>query len=282
MARIKLLFLTLLLLPVTTIAGNTGHHAGKNIQFRPVYTNYSVGFAGGLNYSNVIFKDKYFISDSYLLETDYNFMYSFGLTGHYRNQGSSWSYQVELNLDQRGMSYNDIIYTWWAPQSRQLQSKINNDLKLTYYNIPILAQYHFGRVVMMYAEAGPYIGFLRNARESGIISYESPNIFGSIITQKADFEFNKTTAYGTDVGLIVGFGMIVPLVDGIRGPSTSLILNLRYNYGLKNVYVGEEAKEQNPVEEIIGLTPDIPDPSLFENNIRTSAFAIRFGLLFAI
>ncbi len=249
---------------------------------RAVSTKFSIGIYGGTNYSKLYLPESsFFISDTYIPKTEFNFLPTFGLVGIYR-ANDNWSFQLEYNIEKKGMHYSAFLYR--KQQGLQLQSEINNDLKFSYHTIPLITKLHFGRVIKMYLEAGPYFSSMRKVTESGVFKIQEPSPFepGKIRTVVENFEWDKSAAYQSDFGVIGGMGIIVPLVNGVWGPTTSLHLNLRYSRGLRDIYVGREIEEQNDVEELIGINEDILDPREGSNDIRNSVVTLRFGLIFAI
>ncbi len=243
-------------------------------------SKFHLGFFAGPNYSNVVLSGKYFISDSYLATTDFTFLPHFGLAGIYQHT-DKWSFQLELNRETKGMAYTDVLY--YPVNGMQLNTQINNQLRLDYWTVPFMAKYHVGRVVMTYFEAGPYFSYLNKATEQGALKIQgiSP-VSSSIETRNEDFEFSRSAEYTHDYGFAVGWGIIVPLSKGVWGPTTSIYANVRYGQGFRNLYVGREAEELNDVELLIGFEPEEIDPRYEENNIRSQQLTIRFGFVMSI
>jgi hypothetical protein len=287
MATIKsnALSIIMILLFLSTLnssaTGDLKLNSPDGIHARAVGTKFSAGIFGGVNYSRLYLNHTFFISNSYLPKTDFYFLPTYGLMGMYQ-PSDQWSFQIEYNIEKKGMHYKAVIYT--KVDNMQLKSDIENSLKLSYHTIPFLAKFHFGRVVKMYIEGGPYYSSLRNVKEIGVLKYEQPSQFepGKIQTVTEDFDWEQTESYSNDFGVIGGAGIIVPLVTGVWGPTTSFILNVRYNRGFRDIYVGRELEAQNDVEEIIGINEDLLDPAEGSNDIRNSVVTLRFGLVFAI
>ena len=280
--KLKSLILTglfLVQLPFFTIAGND-LSSSLSLTSRPVHSKFSAGIYGGVNYANVYFNNRIFISDSYLVQTQSTFLPTIGFALNYKSS-EKWRLQGELLIEQNGMHYTDVLYSFY--QTTQLQTEVKNTLKLYHYTIPLMAQYQFGRVVRGFIEAGAFYSKLKKAHEVGVMKSQVPSTTqNSIVTQVDHFEFIKSAAYKSDFGILAGAGLEVPLAKGIWGPSTSLIFNVRYRLGLVDIYKGEEIEEQNPVEEIIGINPIVEDPADANNVFKTNAIVIRFGLVFAI
>jgi len=245
----------------------------------------STKFYGGIflgpNVSNLAFSGKFFISQSYLVTSKYQLFHHVGISGIYQFN-ELFRLQLDLVNETKGLGYEDILY--YPAGGQQLQTVINNQLRLNYYTVPLTAQLHFGRTLLWYVEAGPYYSMIHSATETGNMLIQRPNPIiaaGGFVTKSQSFEINKDGFYKDDAGAVIGAGLIVPLSYSAWGPTYSIYINARYSRGFVNLYKGETVAELNPVEEIIGYEPDIIDPRYFENDVKTSAFTLRFGLVIA-
>ena len=98
------------------------------------------GFKGGLNLSNLSYKD--------VDATDYKVGFHAGILNHI-HVSPHFAIQPEVVYSRQG-GINQI---------RNSEHRFNLD----YINVPVLAQYMFGKGYRL--EAGPQVGFLVNARE---------------------------------------------------------------------------------------------------------------------
>ncbi|MBB4804344.1 hypothetical protein HNP37_004431 [Flavobacterium nitrogenifigens] len=127
-------------------------------------------------------------------------------------------YQVgifsEIKTDERFGIQPELIYSTHKVENKFIKEGIayNNDVKLSYLNLPILAKYFVTQGLSV--QAGPQIGFLMKAEENGI------NITDHVKT--------------IDLGLSFGLGY-----NFLQDCS----VDLRYNLGLSNpidFHVGDE------------------------------------------
>ncbi len=243
-------------------------------------SKFHLGFFAGPNFSNLILDGKFFISDSYLATSEFTNLPHWGFAGIYQ-MNETWSLQLEINRESKGMAYSDVVF--YTASGQQLNTQIDNQLRLDFYTIPVMFKYHMGRVILTYFEGGPYFSYLNQANEEGRMRIQgiSP-ITGSIETKITDFEFARSREYTNEYGFALGWGIIVPLTRGIWGPTSSIFANIRYGQGFNNLYVGKEAESLNDVEVIIGFEPEAIDPRFEENKIRSQNLTIRFGFVISI
>ncbi len=259
----------------------------KNYLTRPVLTDYSVGIWGGANYSTTLFSGKFAIANVDIVRSSYRLGRSFGLSGNWR-KNDRWSFQVEFNIEQRGMKFEDqSSQKYFIPEinePRLLTTDVQAEFIQNFYSIPLVANLHFGRVFKWYISGGACFSYLKTARVIGTMEYDYFNTTHSVIIKdRADIELIPTTDYGNDISLLAGIGVIAPLVTGVRGPVASFLIDVRYYQGLFNVYKGEAPDEINPLL-LIDPTIEVEDP-VHPNDgqvIRNVVFSLRMGVVIAI
>lgn len=102
-----------------------------------------------------------------------------------------WSIKVKLIYDQKGWDDGFI-----NDMDKGLSMKTN--YHLDYLNIPVMANWHFGKKRNWYLNFGPYAGILLSAKETAL------NMDLKDYIQTADF------------GLGVGIGVKIPVSEGIK------------------------------------------------------------------
>lgn len=277
--KLILYFLAVLLTSSSVIAGPSPE--------RNRFLTGSTGFYGGIflgsNLSNLNYSPKFFISNSSLVTSNWQIAQHLSVSGIYQIN-EQWSLQMDLNNETKGLGYEDVLH-YQPHNGLQLKTQIDNNLRLNYNTVPFTVKYHFGRVTMAYVEAGPYYSFLNKAREVGTMVVERPSPIiatNDIITSTEDFDINVTKIYKDDFGMTVGTGLIIPLSKGVWGPTYSIFVNARYSFGIPNIYRGITVEELNAVEELIGFEQELVDSRYLENDIKTSSFTLRVGLVVAI
>lgn len=243
-------------------------------------TDYSVGLWAGQNYTNITFSGLFHIAQSIQVMPQYRYSNTFGISGHYK-KNDSWSYQAELNIEQKGMFIKDEFYSFMG--STRLTNNINSNLNLNYFSLPVLANFHFGRVTKWYVSGGLYYSYLRAAALEGTLSAEIINDFNDHEIVEVEINYPLSSSYRSDAGAVVGAGFIFPIQKGPHGNIVSLVLDARYYQGVLNVYSGEPIK---PLDPLATINPNIVvevEPPLNENmKLRTSTFSLRLGLVVAI
>lgn len=154
-----------------------------------------------------------------------------------------FSVQGELLFDVKGAKYEG---------EDENGDKKDIPFKLSYINIPILAQAQFGDEIKFYGELGPTIGFLMGATWDGESEFKVPSGF-DITTGQITYETQKVkeSYKGTDIGLAVGAGAKIPM------NSFALVVGARYNMGLGTIAEdvnGESVDVKNGVISVnVGL-----------------------------
>jgi long-subunit fatty acid transport protein len=116
---------------------------------------------------------------------DYKAGFNMGVSGEYYIT-SRWGVKAGVNYDQKGWGNGFVI----LPDGTEID---NVNFQVNYITVPIMADWHFGRMRNWYIDFGPYLGFLTDATESSNSTDVKP-LFNS-----------------TDVGLAFGIGVKVPV-----------------------------------------------------------------------
>ncbi len=98
-----------------------------------------------------------------------------------------------------------------------------------YINIPILATASFGESIKFYANAGPVIGIWMSGKE------ENDGV-------EEDIEDGMNTI---DMGLLVGGGVIIPVIESRKHPTISIIADVNYQLGFANIYDSDDISIKN-------------------------------------
>ncbi|MGK4568726.1 porin family protein [Flavobacterium sp. 3HN19-14] len=172
-----------LLFGLMALIGTFSAHAQgkKNVEF---------GFNAGYNAAAISTDDG---------DTDSRSTFNFGFSADYYFS-TSWSLKGKLIYDKKGYDNG-------------LTSGVTTDIKLDYLTVPVMASWHFGPDRIFYANIGPYVGFLLNAKET---SFENDI---------------KNEVNSTDFGISYGLGVKVPVSDKLR-----LFFELEEADGLTNVF----------------------------------------------
>ena len=261
----------------------TGHRTQLSPNFRrsSASTDYSVGFWAGSNFTNTFFKGEFHIAESIRVMGEYRTAYTYGLSGNYK-KNDQWSFQAELNLEQRGMYFEDDFYAF--VNTVRLTNTVKSNLNLNYISLPVLANFHFGRVTKWYVSGGLYFSYLRSAALDGRMKAEVLSPFdNSVDVKEFDVNYELSVSYRRDAGAVVGGGFILPIQKGPHGPILSLVLDARYYQGILNVYAGEPVEPIDPLETINpdAVIEEVP-PVNADIKLRTSTFSLRLGFVVAI
>lgn len=128
-------------------------------------------------------------------------------------------FQTELGYERKG---NKFTHNSWDDLGVLIEDstyvvKTNMD----YITIPLFVKYNLGRSNKFYLQAGGYYGYLLGAKFSGMK-------FGEMVEKekiKAGFSQH-------DYGVVIGGGLETPI-----SREMSLLLDVKYNYGLKDLNV---------------------------------------------
>lgn len=141
------------------------------------------------------------------------------IEGHFKiDITAHFGLKAILGYDQNGWVYRSLTFT----------NDVGNDLgsgnlkeKLNYLNLPIIAEYTFGKKIKFYADAGIFAGYL--LKYTIVRKIKEP----VASTTKTTSDFRKATNYGFTAGV----GLQFPIASKIK-----LDFGLRNNLGLANIY----------------------------------------------
>jgi hypothetical protein len=147
---------------------------------------------------------------------------AFGITGAL-NLSDNFLLQAELGYERKGNKlppeYSEDVDKWVRGDTTFF-TKSNLD----YLTIPVFAKVKIGRSNNFYFQAGGYFGYLMNAKLTGVRHGES-------ITKEDILDGLSSTDYG----IVAGAGLETPI-----NRELSLLLDVKYNYGLKDLIVDQE------------------------------------------
>ncbi len=150
------------------------------------------------------------------------------------------------------MAYDEI---GWKYESVGFEGSMGNPFnyadiifKHNYLNMPVLAEYSFGKKVKVHVDGGLFLGILLNNKI--IIQYKDPIPPNQEPVSSSDYR--KKTNYG----LSLGAGIQIPVASKLK-----LDFDLRNSLGLANIYKSQTSN--------VG-------------NIKTNAFTISAGLTFEL
>ncbi|HZX59958.1 MAG TPA: porin family protein [Mucilaginibacter sp.] len=146
--------------------------------------------------------------------SDYKDGANFGVSlEHYFSD--RWSFKVKAIYDQKGWGNGFLVLA----DGTQIDGV---DYHLNYITVPLMANWHFGRMRNWYLDFGPYVGFLASASETSNSADVKP-LFNS-----------------TDVGIAFGIGVKIPVSNQVK-----LILEYDGQGGLTNVFTQSDGTYQN-------------------------------------
>lgn len=151
--------------------------------------------------------------------------------------------KAALAYDQNGYIYRSLTFSNLAGtglESGDLQERLN------YLNLPLLAEYYFGKKIKFYADAGIFAGYL--LKYTIIRKIKEP----VASTTKTTTSYRKSLNFGVSAGA----GLQIPLNNIIK-----LDFGLRNNLGLANIYKPQSTEK---------------------GTIKINSFSIETGLTFNI
>jgi Outer membrane protein beta-barrel domain len=146
------------------------------------------------------------------------------------NINKALSLRSNIHFDKKGFSKGKVLYS--APTGQIIGTA---NYYYDYVTIPILLRANFGQKIKFFVNAGPYFGYLINART--IVKQEgSPNSI---------FNINSSFLRKSDKGISSGLGFHVPLISKL-----DLSFELRNSFGAKS----PNGHGNNSTSLLIGLT----------------------------
>lgn len=168
--------------------------------------------------------------------------------GHIKlNKSQHWGIKFLLSYDQIGWTYKSLTI-----ENAEGNGLLNVDMlfKLNYLNLPMLAEYSFGKKVKIHVNGGPFIGILLNNKIVTKLNEPVPP------NEQAKTETSSENRKAMNVGLSLGSGIQIPIASKLK-----LDFNLMNNLGLSNIYKSNTSE--------VG-------------EIKTNAFTISAGLTFEL
>ena len=152
-----------------------------------------------------------------------------------------------LSYDQYGWAYHALTF-----ENNTATGFINADVlfKLNYLNLPVLAEYSFGKKVKINLDGGVFFGVLLN--NEIVTQFQQPIPPGQEATIHSSSDFRSATNFG----IALGFGIQIPISSKVK-----LNFDLRNNTGLSNVYKSNATNA---------------------STIKTNSFSFLGGLTFGI
>jgi len=201
------------------------------LETRAQSEGFSIGLAVGPDFGSV--------RGDYLVNMDNTSRLGFGTEAFLQfHFNKNFSIRSGLAYEEKGAhSTLQIITNYGYP----LGDSITN-LHLNYLVIPVLFRAELRTKNVLFANIGPYIGFLLKASQE-IVSGNEPNL-------KTDV---KQAYSSTDFGMSLGIGIIFPVWK-----RTGLSGELRDNLGMKNIAAHDQhAIKNNSFQCLIGLIYDL-------------------------
>lgn len=211
----NLLALTLLCVNLDVMAQKVGAKAGINIS--------RIGYSGDGDAIEQV-KDNMAVltSTTYGIYLNYNIIPLLSL-------------QIEGNYDPRGNKFDPDFYTYlYSLGSKSSSSDFAFDgeisEKLNYLTFPVMLK---AKLAFFHVEAGPYFGFLLNAKQ---IIKGTATVSGQTVSIDEE-EDSKDSYKSTDIGIAAGAGVTFNL-----GPA-QLMAGARYMMGMTNILKDPSANE---------------------------------------
>lgn len=166
--------------------------------------------------------------------------------GHLKiKKTENWGFKVLMAYDEIGWKYESVVF---EGSTGNLFNYADILFKHNYLNMPVLAEYSFGKKIKVHVDGGVFLGVLLNNKM--IIQYKDP------IPPNQEPESSSDYRKKTNYGLSLGAGIQIPIASKLK-----LDLDLRNSLGLANIYKSQASN--------VG-------------NIKTNAFTIAAGLTFVL
>lgn len=188
-------------------------------------TKFEYGFQAGLN-------NNYFIGRG--LNKDHNgILTGLSIGGHVKMKTSEhFGLKILLSYDQNGSAYRSLTL-----ENSTSTGFLKADIlyRHNYINMPVLAEYSFGRNVKINLDAGAFIGVMLNSQV--ITKYKQPLPPG----QQAELRSSSNNYHPLNYGISLGFGIQIPVASKI-----TLDFDLRNHTGLDYIV---NLNRNNPRQE---------------------------------
>ena len=200
-------------------------------------TKIDFGFQSGLNISTA-FGDG--VSKDYMSPLS-----GFHLGGHLKiHKTEQWGFKFLLSYDKIGWTYKSLMI-----QNNTGTGLVNADIlfKLDYLNMPVLAEYSFGKKVKINFDGGPFLGILLNNKIVTNLKQPIPP------NQEASSQISSNNRETLNFGLSLGSGIQIPVASKLK-----LDFNFRNNLGITNIYKSSSGAgstiKTNSISILAGLT----------------------------
>jgi len=143
--------------------------------------------------------------------------------GHIKvNETENWGFKLLLSYDQIGWKYESLTFESNSPAT----GLVNVDLlfKLNYLNMPVLAEYTFGKKVKINVDGGLFLGILLNNKIITEINEPIPPNQEPILPSSSD------SRKKTNFGLSLGSGIQIPIASKLK-----LDFSFRDNLGVTSI-----------------------------------------------
>ena len=152
----------------------------------------------------------------------------FHIGGHLKvSKTENWGLKFIISYDNIGWIYKSLTI-----ENSAGTGVMNADIsiKLNYLNIPVLAEYSFGKKVKINIDGGGFLGILLNNK---IVTDLNPPIPPG---EEASTQTSGDNRKSTNLGLSLGTGIQIPLASKLK-----LDFNFRDNLGLTNIIKSQSA-----------------------------------------
>ncbi len=160
------------------------------------------------------------------------------------NKSENWGLKFLLSYDKIGWTYKSLLI-----ENNTSTGLVNADIlfKLDYLNMPVLAEYSFGKKVKVNFDGGPFLGILLNNKIVTNLKQPIPP------SQEASSQISSNNRKTLNFGLSVGSGVQISVASKLK-----LDFNFRNNLGITNIYksgsgTGSTIKT-NTFSILVGLT----------------------------
>lgn len=172
------------------------------------------GFAAGMNINSAY--------GSSINKTHREPLLGFNAGAHAkRNLSKRLGIKAVLRYDQQGFSYRSLTF---ESNPGNIIGKGDVLFKLNYLNLPVLAEYAFGKKVQFNMGAGLFFGLLLSNQIITKINEPTPPNPATVTKSRSDFR------KATNFGLSFSAGVQIPLSHQLQ-----LTFSLQESYGLQNI-----------------------------------------------
>ena len=159
---------------------------------------YEYGFQGGLVVGSA--------NGSAIVSASKDRLTGMGFGIHFkRNFSPNVGLKIKINYEQMGWAYRSSFVEGNGNNSPALD-RVDVLYRLPFLNIPVLAEYAFGKQLKVYVNAGPFIGFLLDSKF--LVRYKDRN--------EPDVTSSTNRIKSLNAGIATGIGMSYPLSSTLK------------------------------------------------------------------